>query len=92
MAYATSNPPRKIVGGGIDNSQVPSNLWVYASTDSDSTVKAEGYFSNGIELGMAVGDLVWVYVSGTPAWYLHFVVSGTTDTTIELNQTPTELS
>ena len=88
MAYVTSNPPRKIAFGSIDNSQTGSNIWRYDSTDSDVTVKAAGYFSNAIELGMAVGDLVFVYVSGTPELYIHFLQTLTSDTAVQLNQTP----
>lgn len=61
MAYATSNPPRKLMHSGIDNSQ-PGGIWWYNSpTDSAATVAGANYFSNGQDLGMIVGDLVIVY-------------------------------
>lgn len=52
MAYATSNPPRVMCRGGIAG---PS-LWYYSDADVDSDVDAADYFSNGDDLGMAVGD------------------------------------
>lgn len=57
MAYDTSNPPAMIsqrVGatGGA--------LWYYASTDNLAAVNTAGYFSNGYDLGMRAGDIVFV--------------------------------
>lgn len=56
MAYETSNPPKCIlhgIGGG------PS-IWVYADGDAHTDVDATDYFTNGLELGMKVGDVVIV--------------------------------
>ena len=79
MAYVTSNPPAKLVdsiGGHVA-------LWAYKSTDDDSTVNGAGYFTNGVSLGMAVGDLVFVIDTTTPKGSFHYVasVSGTAATT-----------
>ena len=65
MAYATSNPPRKLLQSGIDNSQA-GNLWMYTSADAVATVIAQNYITNPIDLGMAVNDLVIVVDTNTP--------------------------
>lgn len=54
MAYATTNPPKLLVGGpGVQ-------LWGYSSADVHTDVDAADYFSNGHALGMKVGDFVLV--------------------------------
>jgi hypothetical protein len=57
MAYDTANPPALVqqpVGGGA------GKVWLYRSTDGAGDVDAAGYITNGLQLGMTVGDLVWV--------------------------------
>lgn len=75
MAYSTSNPPRRMVegiGGG-------AKLWFYSSADAAATVDASGYFTNGYDLGMRDGDLIFVYQTAGKIWSAHTVtVSGTT--------------
>lgn len=56
MAYVTSNPP-KLISQAIAGQGA---LWVYASTDVSTDVRAANYFSNGSALGMKVGDVVLV--------------------------------
>jgi hypothetical protein len=74
MAYATTNPPQVIVPAvGGKGPQV----WSYESADADATVNGASYFSNGIDLGMAVGDVVLVYDTGTPLVSVCFVTSVT---------------
>lgn len=79
MAYATTNPPallvEKIGGSG--------SVWLYKSTDDDATVNGASYFTNGVTLGMAVGDIVLVIDTTTPKGSFHFVtsVSGAAATT-----------
>jgi hypothetical protein len=34
--------------------------WLYRSADPIATVTAAGYITNATEMGLAVGDLVWV--------------------------------
>ena len=70
MAYATTNPPQCLapqVGG-----KGPA-IWTYESADDDATVNGAGYISNAGDLGMAVGDLVYVYDTATPKGSVHFV-------------------
>ncbi len=79
MAYVTSNPPVLLVesvGGGL-------SIWGYKSTDDDATVNGASYFTNGVTLGMKVGDIVLVSDTTTPKGSLHFVtsVSGAAATT-----------
>ena len=51
MAYATSNPPAKMAG-----IMAGASLWYYTDGDTNGTVDAADYFSNGDDLGMKVGD------------------------------------
>jgi hypothetical protein len=79
MAYAVTNPPALIadkVGGS-------GSVWLYKSTDDDATTNGAGYYTNGVPLGMAVGDIVLVIDTTTPKGSFHFVtsVSGDTATT-----------
>lgn len=79
MGYVTSNPPANIaetLGGG-------GALWVYKSADDDATVNGAGYFTNGVTLGMQVGDPVIVIDTATPKTSFCFVtsVSGAAATT-----------
>ncbi len=54
MAYVTTNPPIR-ANGGVSG---PS-LWMYQhATDQRSDVIAQDYFTDGLALGMKVGDFV----------------------------------
>lgn len=82
MAYSTSNPPSLVVSGigGTQNRR----MWMYVSTDSAATARVSGYFTNGYELGMRAGDLVFlVDTDASPiASQIHIVtsaVAGTVD-------------
>lgn len=77
MGYSTSNPPRRIAGAIGGNS-----VWHYSSADDDATVNGAGYFTNGVELGMKVGDIVHVFDTATPKASYHGVntISGSTVT------------
>lgn len=74
MAYAITNPPRLMVPSM--NSNGP-NIWTYQSADVDDTVNGASYFSNGVSLGMKVGDMVWVLDQTTPKGSLVYVASVT---------------
>ena len=56
MAYSTSTPPKLIVQavGGTG-----PNLWTYQNTDADTVVRVSGYITNGGNLGMKAGDIVF---------------------------------
>ena len=57
MAYATTNPPIKL-SQGIGGSNA-GTLWHYSSDDVSTDVDASGYFTDGDDLGMKVGDVVF---------------------------------
>ena len=73
MVYSVDNPPRQIVQG---LSGTPS-LWVYVDGDDDATVNGAGYFSNGADLGMKLGDFLLHFDTTTPRGSVHFVTSVT---------------
>lgn len=83
MAYATTNPPRVMAAGGLAG---PS-LWYYSSADIDADVDAVGYFTDGDDLGMKVGDpmlsfdtagvLTLFFVSAVTAGGAATVIAGT---------------
>lgn len=54
MSYAVTNPPAMQV------SRVGASgaLWYYTSTDAAATVAGANYFTNGLALGMRVGDVL----------------------------------
>lgn len=57
MAYSTSIPPRR-VSGGIGNCP---GVWHYSSADAKATVNGAGYITNGVALGMKLGDVVHIF-------------------------------
>lgn len=50
-------------------------MWVYASADAIATVQGAAYFSNGIQLGMQVNDIVHVVDTNLQRLYMTFVAS-----------------
>ena len=79
MAYSTSSPPIKVLELGL----MGRNLWFYASADTAATVDTSGYFTDGYNLGMRDGDILWVYVTGTKVMTSHTVLN-TSGTTIDI--------
>jgi hypothetical protein len=82
MAYVTTNPPSPIPMGALTsgpNSTTGGNrkLWMYASADPIATVQGAQYFSNGIQLGMSIGDLVFVVDTNLLRAYMCIVVAVT---------------
>ena len=74
MAYATSNPPVRVAGALAGPS-----VWIYHDADIDADVDAADYFSNGNDLGMKIGDMLFHYeVNATPAKATFFFVSAST--------------
>ena len=92
MAYNTQNL-NLINQGSIDGqSGGAPRLWAYGSADSDSTVLANGYFTDGFSKGMTVGDLVIVLVTGTPEIYLHVVTVASAAAGVTLGSSPSTAS
>lgn len=55
MTYSTSAPPVRVAG-----SIAGPSIWMYShATDNSAAVLAQDYFTNGLDLGMAIGDLVY---------------------------------
>lgn len=73
MAYSTSNPPKLLVGSLGAKGQ--GKVFLYRSADDDETTNGSSYYSNGVSLGMEVGDLVLVIDTATPKGSFHFVTS-----------------
>lgn len=57
MAYSTSNPPKLVTQGVGGNGP---KFWAYESTaDAAADIDTAGFFTNGYDLGMRAGDLVF---------------------------------
>ncbi len=55
MGYVTTNPPVRVAG-----SVSGLGIWMYShAIDNSATVLAQDYFTNGLALGMQVGDAVY---------------------------------
>lgn len=83
--YTTSIPP-VLVTQAITYSGGP-RMWVYTTADAATTVDGSGYFSNGGNLGMRVGDFVLVYSTGdgTLTTYRVVTVSSTAPGAVDLS-------
>jgi|AGTN01.3.fsa_nt_gi hypothetical protein len=75
MAYETTNPPRVIVSAGIAGPAI----WLYRDGDAHTDVDAAGYFTNGKQLGMKVGDILYVQNDTTYLITIHSVLSFSTN-------------
>lgn len=76
MAYSTSAPPR-LISGSLENNA--PNLWVYSSTDAATAVRVAGYITNGSDLGMKKGDVVFsVKTDASPVSAQIHIVSAVT--------------
>ena len=62
MAYSTSFPPA-LVAQRVRATY--GSVWYYRSSDPFETVAGDDYFTNGVDLGMQVGDVVHVVSSTT---------------------------
>jgi hypothetical protein len=82
MAYATSNPPEKLVS----NLDGTFNIWVYRSTDPTTDVDGANYFTNGVSLGMKAGDIVFsVDTDASPVvTSLYYVNAASADGSVDL--------
>jgi len=55
MAYSTAAPPIRVHGGIAGPS-----IWMYThATDDSAAVLAQDYITDGLDLGMKIGDLVY---------------------------------
>ena len=61
MAYNTAYPPRLLAS--VDDGATPS-VWTYYTTDSLAAVQASGYFTNAVNVGLRVKDIVIVIGPG----------------------------
>lgn len=68
MAYSTNTPPDLV------SQTLTHREWVYHSTDAATVVRVAGYFTNGWDLGMRVGDAVKMVNATTGATH-NFVVN-----------------
>jgi hypothetical protein len=77
MAYATTNPPVQLAGGMMGGGAIGrgGNIWYYSSTDAVATVVGAAYFSNGVDLGMELGDIVYVVETDNASPYLLTICS-----------------
>lgn len=57
MAYSTSAPAMLVPGGPLTSAAGP-NQWVYKEAATFDTIRAAGYISNALDLGMKVGDAI----------------------------------
>ena len=61
-ASSVANPPiqiaRGLAGGILGSSVQGTGLWFYSSTDLSSQLSTANYFTDGLFLGMRVGDVV----------------------------------
>jgi len=72
MSYSTSSPPSLFTMGPLASA---GRQWFYSTADTAATVDTSGYITNGGDLGMKVGDLVYVQVTGTGVITTHRVVT-----------------
>lgn len=82
MSYATTNPPRLMANAGLyaENSgtstrSIGGDQWLYRTADAKSVVAVTGYFTNALDLGLLVGDVLQVQDTTTPMVSLHRVTA-----------------
>ena len=68
-ASSVANPPiqiaRGLAGGILGSSLQGTGLWFYSSSDLSSVMSTASYFTDGLYLGMRVGDIVIGAAGGT---------------------------
>jgi hypothetical protein len=72
MPYDANNPP--MIAWSALGTRGP-RIWTYENSDVDSAINAAGYITDGEDLGMKVGDMVWYYDTTTPGGSVHRVAS-----------------
>ena len=68
MAYTPSSNP--VVAYVQPTSSARIKQWIYRATDPVLTVATDGYFSDGFDRGMTVGDVIWHLDSGANEWVM----------------------
>ena len=51
-------------------------VWVYSNIDAHTDVDAAGYFSDGLDRGMALNDIMFVIDTDTATITIHRVLTG----------------
>jgi hypothetical protein len=72
MAYSTATPPQLLVPSL--NDQSPS-IWTYNTADAGTLVDDLNYFTDALDLGMKVGDIVFVQDTDTYLTTSHVVLA-----------------
>lgn len=84
MAYTANT--LSLIAGPLTG---PGKQWVYITADAAATVDTSGYFSDGVDRGMAVHDLVTVIDTATPLTSVHRVSDINTTTKVADLANPT---
>ena len=84
MAYSTSNPPALTSWGPLtaESTVLGGRTWHYQSSDSAGTVEASNYFTNAGQLGLKIGDVMFIYDSTNKITSVSHIITvgSTTDT------------
>lgn len=75
MAYSTSSPPALITQRVGDSPA--AGVWMYQSDDAATVVRVDGYITNGDDLGMEVGDIVFQTSTTAAVAHIYVVTSVT---------------
>lgn len=77
MAYATTNQPIPLLTSNYDDgtNAYTFTLWLYMDADATATIDADGYFTNGQDLGIKVHDQVLLIDTNTKTASWHYVDS-----------------
>jgi PKD repeat protein len=81
--YNSSNPPALVAQMVGKNG---ASMWEYDSADSPSNVRQNGYFTDGVALGMKVGDVVTqIDTVGATVHHMYTVKSLNSDGSVNLS-------
>lgn len=75
MAYTPSSNP--VIAYVQPTSSARIKQWIYRATDPIATVATDGYFSDGFDRGMTVGDVLWHLDSGANELTIRQVITST---------------
>lgn len=83
MAYSTNNPPALVTQMVGKNGGAK---WMYDSADAATVVRADGYITDGADLGMKVGDTVeQVDTAGGTVHHQYTVVAVNSNGSVDLS-------